>query len=179
MAPFRPSNLNKRLVSETGGNGGVIGPRKLPYDDICLGCRCGGGDASNGIFRMSENQCASKKPFTDYKGFLLCCATDCTKWFVAPSCTEVSRSWYCGCDAVGVATSLMGDCGWFVPNCGQLQNPGYVCCTYWDSVCPEQYWTSEFAGFGGAFSIDMTTGNQVSHRNYPNYVRCVRAFRCV
>ena len=54
---------------------------------------------------------------------------------MAPGCADVNRIWNSRGDAVTVANSCMGSCGWFVP-CGPLlQNPAYACRTYWDRCC--------------------------------------------
>lgn len=107
---------------------------------------------------------------TDCKGFLICG----TNWFVAPSCTQLGTSWWCRDDAVTLANTCMGSCGWFVPNCSQLQNPGYSCRGYWDTYAGTWYWSSTDSGVGGRTVCfnNGALGNGVKHRNY-----CVRAFR--
>ena len=161
MTIFRPSNINKRLVGTattaqggSPGNAGQIGPTKTPYDQIRKGCgdsillgkRCAGVGYCKGVFKINESFCGVKElcniPITDYKGNFICCQDPTTKWFVAPSCTEVSRSWYCLEDSVTVANSCMGSCGWFVPS-RALMSSGYNCRTYWDSYVEAAYWTSQ------------------------------------
>jgi len=178
MAPLRPANLNKRRISATGGNGGVIGPTKTPYVSLELGCRCCGG-LSSGRFTLSESYCGAKfAEIVDFKGFFICCGPSTTKWFVAPSCTEVSRNWYTRGDAVTVANSCMGSCGWFVPECGQLQNPGYSCRNFWDSYVSASYWSNtDFNGITRSWSVSLVDGT-ASNYSLQNSVCCIRAFRC-
>jgi hypothetical protein len=115
----------------------------------------------------------------DYKGFFICCGPSTTKWFVAPSCTQVNRDWYSSGDAVTTANSLMGSCGWFVPNCSQLQNPGYSCRTYWDSYSSTGYWSSTERAYPhntSGWAVNFSNGSTFS--NYKDTIYCVRAFRC-
>jgi len=184
MSPFRPANLNKRIVSSTGGNGGVIGTTIVPYlcGDVPLGCRCLGG-CRTGRFNISESFCGVKEccgcQITDCKGFHICRGSDGTKWFVAPSCTQVSRTFYSRADAVTVANSCMGSCGWFVPDFGSLQNPGYCCRAYWDSYCLENYWSDSGAPPAPGFfarMVDFSTGSL--SQTTGDGIFCVRVFRC-
>jgi hypothetical protein len=121
----------------------------------------------------------------------LICKSGGTAWIVAPATTQVSATWNgtttelvgdkcCVCDWSSLCSALVsygfnpGD--WFVPFRTQLQNPGYVCRTNWDSfsAC---YWSSTEVnatnacyvnyGNGGAFGVSKTG------------TTCVRAFRCV
>jgi len=187
MALFRPSNVNKRLVSPTGGNGGVIGATKTPYCNfgagaqITLGCRCFGGGACGGIFKTTESYCGRKEScniaVVDCGGFFICGASS-VRWFVAPSTTQVARTWYLRDDAVTLANSCIGSCGWFVPTCGQLQNPGYPCRTYWDSFCNERYWSSTECNSALAFRTHFGFGGQTAYSSKENGF-FVRAFRCV
>jgi len=179
MAPFRPQNLNKRLVSETGGNGGVIGPTVVPYlcGALSLGSRCSGG-CCTGRFTLSESYCGVKclcnNALVDCKGFFICCGPSTTKWFAAPSSTEVSRNWFNRGDAVTVANSCMGSCGWFVPECNQLQNPGYTCSVHWDDT-GGWYWSNSE---GGGLGIMVLLSNGFTLANGKNHTNSVRAFRC-
>lgn len=119
--------------------------------------------------------------FTDYKGFFICCGPSTNKWFVSPSCTEVCRSWGSRDDATTTANSCMGACGWFVPCCGQLKNPGYACRTYWDSYQSCKYWAcdGELPGTRN-WTVCMTNGiaynfNPGNNVGTPYFIR---AFRC-
>jgi hypothetical protein len=115
-------------------------------------------------------------------GYLICCASP-TRWVVAPSSSEVSRDWYTRGDANTRAQAVSGCTGWFVPTCGQLQNPGYACRVYWDSYVSTSYWSDSQGSFqqGGAFPwaqyVCLSNGSY-SQTNKTN-IKCVRSFRCV
>ena len=122
---------------------------------------------------------------TDCQGFFICCGPSTNKWFVAPACTQVSRTWFCKDDVVTVANSCMGSCGWFVPSDCQALNPGYCCRTYWDSFCTANYWTSTDGNYSNhSKPINMSNGGFVLSVGYggpgsqKTSVCCVRAFRC-
>jgi len=248
MAPFRPTNLNKRAYP---GNASVIGPTvatslgittttccsstntcgactgpiinlgcrctfcAYPCCNICCSCNCavctpiipsGMWNTSEAYEAKSRNAwgdstcsasaatclCCTNIGYTcttnqsDCKGFFICCGPSTNKWFVAPSCTEVSRTFTSRSDSVTVANSCMGSCDWFVPTIGQAYNPGYTCRSYWDSYNCVEYWsnTTYPPGSHGYF-IDMNTGGQYSwHRRggaepgRTGYSHCVRSFRC-
>ena len=187
MALFRPSNLNKRVVSATGGNGGVIGTTQRPYANgpLNLGCRCCGG-CCTGRFSISESFCGVKEccgcPVTDCGGFFICCGPSTTKWFVAPSCTQLERTWHSRADAVTVANSCMGSCGWFYPNCSHFCNPLWPCRSFWDYRCGRPiptYWTDteQSAGSGFYSNLGSNEGVLVSESNKA-YCNQVRAIRC-
>lgn len=210
MSVFRPSNVNKRLVgtattiSGSPGNGGQLGPKKLPYfagPSIVLGSRFIFG-CCGGVFKANESRCGRIEncqcATVDCGGFFICCGPSTTKWFVAPSCTQVLRSWYNREDAVGVASACMGSCGWFVPTCGQLQNPGFSCRIYWDGCCSftpggaifgisKDYWSSTAINGAQSWRVDFQTGGstirgdieQPYAGNYNNvFSGQIRAFRC-
>jgi hypothetical protein len=131
-------------------------------------------------------------------GARLICKAGGVGWFVAPSSTQVTGQWAGGqynstvvgnkccisewvaaCNALIAGGVECVNC-WFVPSGGsggQLNNPGYVCRTNWDSFDAAIYWSSTernaanacyqsfFNGFIGAFSKSFSSR--------------VRAFRCV
>jgi len=112
-----------------------------------------------------------------YEGGYLICQASSVRWVVAPSSAEVSRNWYSRNDANTRAQQVSGCTGWFVPTCGQLQNPGYTCRTYWDSYSSTIYWSSTESNSIVAwivfFDIGGASGSGKTNTN------CVRAFRCV
>lgn len=211
MSVFRPKNINRRLVGTattlndnpalnsgkgSPGNSGFIGPKKTPYlhGPFCLGQRCCGGSVS-GVLKIMEVACGLKECCTcavgDCKGFFVCCGPSTTKWFVAPSCTEVQRNFFDRTGAVTVADSCMGACGWFVPNKNQLTTPMFCCRNFWDCYSATRYWGNDFtvgypAGHRrGAYTINMSNGDVASNYIGPNAncsclgeIFCVRAFRC-
>jgi len=201
MSVFRPKNINRRLVGTattskfifsgkgSPGNGGQIGPRKTPYccGAISLGCRCNGGTCG-GVFKLNESRCGvnedCKSNIGDCGGFFICCGPSTTKWFVAPSCTQVCRNWYSRGDAVTVANSCMGSCGWFVPACTLFPDPAYCCRFYWDSFSSDSYWTDTACVPSASWKFGMGTGNFTTgyHGFYGgsgnNCLHYVRSFRC-
>lgn len=116
-------------------------------------------------------------PGNDCKGFYICCGPTTNKWFVAPSCTQVARNWYFRDDAVIVANSCMGSCGWFVPTGPQLQNPGYSCRSYWDSYTSSWYWSSTEQNSLCAWRVYFLNGNTYVY-GVKSSGQLVRAFRC-
>ena len=114
-----------------------------------------------------------------YAGGYVICQSGGTRWLVAPSSAQVTRSWYCRNDATTVAQQVSGCTGWFVPNCNQLKNPGSVCLTYWDSYNPTRYWSStahnSFSILACAVHVIYGNGNIVGK----NQGLPVRAFRTV
>lgn len=187
MAPFRPNNVNRRLVSDTGGNAGVVGPTKCPFTPLPLGGRCDNLPAC-GRFRISESYCQTKCPCADCRGIFICCGPGTNKWFIAPSCTEEGRDWYNRNATVTNTNSTMGACGWFVPDIGQIDNPGYCCRSYWDSYQNQWYWSNTPVGGGyRACAICMQYGLKKGTSGYDpatapvgqrSNTWCVRSFRC-
>lgn len=120
-----------------------------------------------------------------YGGGFLICQSAGVYWIVAPSTSEVSRTWNCINDAVTTAQQVSGCTGWYVPNCGQLKNPGYTCRTYWNSYSPTFYWSSSpHISPNYSWAVSMSTGIACGTFGGGPYGRvgntfCVRAFRCV
>jgi len=113
-----------------------------------------------------------------YEGGYGICEASSVRWIVAPSSSEVSRCWYCRNDAVTTAQSVSGCTGWFVPTCGQLQNPGYTCRTYWDSYSCTCYWSDTEAGFSFiGWLVNFCNGSATYGCKTISF--CARAFRCV
>jgi hypothetical protein len=188
MAPFRPSNINKRLVSNTSGNGGVIGPTRTPYcvagvqPTLTLGNRyCGGGGQNKGIFKLDESYCGIKEKCqtaaVDFKGYYIC-QQGGTAYFVAPLCAEIATSWYGRSSAVSVADACVGACSWFVPSCGQLFNIGYNARQYWDCFRGEGYWSNDGFSCGCIWDGQLAFGGSCGAAAHKNNGFYVRAFRC-
>jgi len=122
-----------------------------------------------------------------YQGGYLICASGGTRWIAAPQTAEVSRSWFDRGQANTRAQQVSGCSGWFVPSCGQLQNPGFICRTYWDAYCQNLYWSNEafpVSGHAGccAWNVSMSHGSAsycIYGRRPANSEFCVRAFRTV
>jgi hypothetical protein len=112
-----------------------------------------------------------------YEGGFLICKSSPTRWVVAPNTSEVSRTWNTRNDANTTAQQVSGCTGWFVPTVSQLQNPGYICRTFWDSFSSTAYWSSQCDPFGTCF-VHFVNGNG-NRGGGPTASTCVRAFRCV
>lgn len=111
-------------------------------------------------------------------GFLICKAGGLA-WIVSPYSAEVSRNWTVISDANTTAQSASGCTGWFIPTFSQLQNPGYLCRSFWGpSPCfsSNNYWSSTTLH---AFSCSVNFNNGCVHNNSKGATYCVRAFRCV
>ena len=132
---------------------------------------------------------------TTRDGARLICKSGGIGWFVAPSSTQVTSQWAggqynstqvgdkcCISEWTAVCNALIAggiECvnSWFVPSISQLNNPGYVCRTNWDTFDAAVYWSStevsstiacgQYFGDGSLGSGSKTGSNRV------------RAFRCV
>ena len=124
-----------------------------------------------------------------YEGGFLICKSDPIRFVVSPCSAEVLRNWYARNDANTRSQIVSGCTGWFVPTIGQLQNPGFVCRSFWGpSPCfttsPAFHWSNDECIYEpyvrtAAKMMDMTTGPPSVQNNLKNYPRSVRAFRCV
>jgi len=123
---------------------------------------------------------------TSYGGGYLICAASGISWVVAPCTAEVSKNWHSRNDANTAAQSVSGCTGWFVPTVSQLQNPGYICRTYWDNYRCANYWSSSQRTVNFvpdfAYWVNFSNGIAESHGGgaaHKNCTYCVRSFRCV
>jgi hypothetical protein len=98
---------------------------------------------------------------------VIICRAGGTAWIVAPNTTQVGQTWNgtttllvgdkcCVCDWSTLCTQMIS-CGftpsdWFVPSLSQLQNPGYVCRTQWDTFSAACYWSSTEINATNAFT---------------------------
>jgi hypothetical protein len=133
---------------------------------------------------------------TTYDGSRLICKAGGVGWFVAPSSTEVLGQWAggqynstqvgnkcCIIEWSALETALenrsrpIDSTKWFVPSITQLNNPGYVCRTQWDSFAAAFYWSSTESNATLAFA--QTFGNGAIGPNSKTCSGRVRAFRCV
>ena len=111
-------------------------------------------------------------------GSRIICKNGGLAWLVAPMSAEVSRDWYCREDAVTRAIAVTSvTTGWFVPCIGQLQNPGYLCRSFWDSYSSTLYWSSTECDSILACGMSFNTGSTYGTNKTNPF--CVRAFRCV
>jgi hypothetical protein len=131
-----------------------------------------------------------------YDGSRLICKSGGTGWFVAPSSTQVIGQWAGGqynSTAVGnkccisewsaLQTALenrvrpIDSTKWFVPSSAQLNNPGYVCRTNWDSFDAALYWSS--TEISATLACRQYFPNGLIFTNSKTGSSRVRAFRCV
>jgi hypothetical protein len=120
-----------------------------------------------------------------YEGGYLICQASSIRWVVSPYSAEICASWYCRNDANTRAQEVSGCTGWFVPTCGQLQNPGYLCRSFWgpspcyNTSCP--YWSStestEFSN-NTAWAVSMYNGGP-NNSAFKSNESPIRSFRCV
>ncbi len=109
-------------------------------------------------------------------GYLICCSSG-NLWIVAPNSSQVTRTWFSRNDAVSRANAIVSCGDWFVPTRAQLDNPGYVCRTYWDSWDSDGYWSNTQHSSGIAWGTRFNNGSHLYQNK--NQACCVRAFRCV
>jgi hypothetical protein len=128
---------------------------------------------------VNGNSCICNTPaLGEYcKGGHIICKAASNLWIVSPRCAEVSRTW----DLIENANTLANTCtscnGWFVPTIAQLQNPGYLCRTYWDLFTSATYWSSTDFNTTCACLVGFTNG--VSSTGIKTTASRVRSFRCV
>jgi hypothetical protein len=118
----------------------------------------------------------------DFGGRIVC-VSNSTIWIVAPSTSEVNRTWNFRTDAVTRANTVSGSCGWFIPSRDELRNAGWPCRSFWDTCQTNTYyWSNTERNGPRAFS-------PIFYGNYGPTSGCcyrektdtlpVRAFRCV
>jgi hypothetical protein len=130
-------------------------------------------------------------------GSSIICKSGGTAWIVAPACTQVSSQWAggqynstqvgdkcCISEWSGLQTALINygfnPDDWFVPSASQLQNPGYVCRTNWDSFSSTSpYWSSTENSAPCAFCVSFCFNGCTGGLGFKTFTNCVRAFRCV
>ena len=116
-----------------------------------------------------------------YEGGFLICKASPLRWVVSPYSAEVSRNWHARENANTTAQAVSGCTGWFVPTRAQLQNPGYLCSSFWGpSPCFSltSYWTSSYTSFTSHSCTKCMSFDSATQSNRYN-THCVRAFRCV
>ena len=126
-------------------------------------------------------------------GSTIICKSGGTAWIVAPSCTQVSSTWNgtvdtlvgnkcCICEWSALETRLINcgfnPCDWFVPSVTQLNNPGFICRTKWDTFSITRYWASTEFSDTCAEYINYCDGGSFNSC-FKSCITCVRAFRCV
>jgi hypothetical protein len=116
-----------------------------------------------------------------YEGGFLICKASPVRWVVSPRSAEISRTWYLRDDANTTSQAVSGCTGWFVPTILQLQNPGYICRSFWGpSPCYSStgYWSST-QNSAGAASYMLFNSGTAGYFVTKTLTYCVRSFRCV
>jgi|DEB0MinimDraft_6_1074348.scaffolds.fasta_scaffold34329_2 hypothetical protein len=129
----------------------------------------------NKAYESEDVQYASLGDEVRDGGYLIC-RNGGTAWIVAPSSSEVVRTWFAREDAITTATACTNDTGWFVPNVNQLVNPGYTCRIYWDSYSASNYWSST-PNYTFGIYVQFSNGEGVTAP--AGWENRVRAFRCI
>jgi hypothetical protein len=115
---------------------------------------------------------------SSFGGGYLICKSGGVGWIVSPYSTEVTRGAPNSNDAVTTAQAAAACGDWFVPTCGQLQNPGSICRDYWDCYSSNCWYISSTPfGPSGARIVRISDGAASSY--VTGTAACVRAFRCV
>lgn len=112
-----------------------------------------------------------------YEGGYIISKSGGTALLVAPSSSEVDRTWTSRGDSNTRAQAVSGCSGWFVPDCFTLRCCGYACRTYWDSYDSGQYWTNQ--SHGSPYAINIRMGNGLPSNDQRNGPRRVRSMRYV
>jgi hypothetical protein len=118
---------------------------------------------------------------SSYEGGYLICGASPIRWVVSPYSAEVTRCWVSRNDANTRAQAVSGCTGWFVPTCGQLHNPGYLCRSFWGpSPCySNNYYLSSTEATNDTAWAERFCSNVIIGLNKIIDATCVRSFRCV
>jgi hypothetical protein len=122
----------------------------------------------------------NNEPGASFGGGFLICKAGGVAWIVSPYSAEVSRTWTLINDANTTAQSASGCTGWFIPTRSQLQNPGFLCRSFWGpSPCfsSANYWSSTQNSATLAYYVRFTDGSFTDRSKGCTFF--VRAFRCV
>jgi len=189
-------DVTSGAVSVSGTQATINPPSDLTIDEIDTyvvvdaGCFTNtDGDAASANAIINTYNFTTEDAFpalgAEGEGGTLICMSGGIYWIVAPACTLLRTTWYNRCAAITTANAHAACGDWFIPSCGQLENPGRVCCQWWDR-CP-----SYNGGYlGSAFWSNQSYNSCCAYRVYFNGAgtRChnkqhtsteVRAFRCV
>jgi hypothetical protein len=147
-----------------------------------LQCIVGSSAVGAPMYTETDNQTGAFVDTTKLatNGSRLICKSAGIGWIVAPSTSQVSRTWYCRNDALLEAEKITQICctQWFVPTFSQLQNPGFCCRAFWDSYSPSgYYWSSTELNDTCACALRFSSGYVVICSKLNTL--CVRAGRCV
>ena len=181
------------LTVTTGGTKLVVNPTStLEYDSSFYVTMSSGFITANGSDFAGINTVGTAQTyyFTSaplalgdaYEGGYLICQSGGVRWVISPYASQVTRSWYLRGDSNTRAQEVSGCTGWFIPSAGQMQNPGFICRSYWDVVAAGnfgRYWSNTEQNSCYAWAIIFSNGccqctNKDSFDGQP-----ARSFRCV
>ena len=183
-------DVTSGAVSVSGTQATINPPSDLQYEEdtyvvVDAGCfRNSDGDVASGNAIINTYNFTTEAELSlgdAYEGGILICSSSNNHWIAAPTSTEVARSWYSRNDAVTTANANAACGDWFVPNCSQMKNPAYECCTYfcWNPTFPTVYrciyWTNtEYNGCNAYIQYFSSSMDSDKPNSYS-----VRAMRCV
>ena len=174
----------------SGGNAHIAfinPPSDLAYETdtyivVDAGCfRNADGDVASGnaIINTYNFTTESETLGSSQYGGVIICAASSIYWVISPDATEVGRAWNSRNDAVTTANSNAACGDWFIPSCGQLQNPGHACRTYWNFNGPYYWSNTEIDSSFARYVYFTSTSSSTAHSAYKTFTACARAFRCV
>lgn len=174
-------------VSVSGTQATINPPSDLAYETLqyivvdagCFTNTDGDSDSANTVINGYNITTESEILGSNQYGGTVICAASSIYWVVAPDGSEVGRNWYSRTHAVTTANSAAACGDWFIPSCGQLQNPGHACRTYWNFNGPYYYSNTEIDSGFARYVYFTPTSSSTAHSSYKTSIGCVRAFRCV
>ena len=187
-------DVTSGAVSVSGTQATINPPSDLEYEEdtyivVDAGCfRNSDGDVASGnalINTYNFTTAPDIPPLGQQHegGYLICCSGG-NLWIAAPFSTQVCRTWYQRDHAVTTANANAACGGWFIPSCGQLKNPGYVCRNYYQ--CPTSWaWSNTqwndapYEGQRFCCAYGLFFPGHISNNNEKTNQFQVRAFRCV
>ncbi len=184
-------DVTSGAVSVSGTQATINPPSDLQYEEdtyvvVDAGCfRNSDGDVASGNAIINTYNFTTESDVPplggSYEGGYLICCSGGNLWIVSPASTEVKRQWHQRCHATTLANANAGCGDWFIPSCGQLQNPGYQCKTHWDSYMGNcLYWSdTPYPGYPtSAWFVRMPDGH-TEGSGKTHSIHYARAFRCV
>tara|TARA_B100000035_G_scaffold53423_1_gene41917 strand:- start:2914 stop:4032 length:1119 start_codon:yes stop_codon:yes gene_type:complete len=180
-------DVTSGAVSVSGTQATINPPSDLAYETdqyivVDAGCFTNtDGDAasSNAIINTYNFTTESETLGSSQYGGVIICASSSIYWVISPDSTEVGRNWHSRTHAVTTANSNAACGDWFIPSCGQLQNPGHACKQYWNFTGPYYWSDTEIDSSFARYVYFTPTSSNTASSGYKTFVSCVRAFRCV
>jgi len=180
-------DVTSGAVSVSGTQATINPPSDLQYLEdtyvvVDAGCfRNSDGDVASGNAIINTYNFTTESEVlgsSQYGGVVICAASN-IYWVIAPDSTEVGRNWYSRTHAITTANSNAACGDWFIPSCGQLQNPGHACKTYWNFNGPYYFSNTEIDSSFARYVYFTPSSGDTAHSAYKTFAQCIRAFRCV